>query len=232
MVREMKKAIAYIRTSSAANVGADKDSAQRQRAAIAAFAKLAGFDLVAEFNDEAVSGADAIESRPGFAALLDRIEGNGVSNVIVEDASRFARHVLTQEMGLIALQQRGVRVFTGNGDDLTETDDPSKVMMRQVAAAFSQFEKARLVSKLAAARKRKREATGKCEGRKSHEELRPDLVELVKRLLRKKPKGGQMSLRAIAAELALGDKAEKRAPILNMNGKPYNPKSIAAMLGH
>ena len=232
MVREMKKAIAYIRTSSAANVGADKDSAQRQRAAIAAFAKLAGFDLVAEFNDEAVSGADAIESRPGFAALLDRIEGNGVSNVIVEDASRFARHVLTQEMGLIALQQRGVRVFTGNGDDLTETDDPSKVMMRQVAAAFSQFEKARLVSKLAAARKRKREATGKCEGRKSHEELRPDLVELVKRMRRKRPKGGQMSLRAIAAELALGDKAEKRAPILNMNGKPYNPKSIAAMLGH
>ena len=232
MAREMKKAIAYIRTDSAANVGADKDSAQRQRAAIAAFAKLAGFELVAEFNDEAVSGADAIESRPGFAALLDRIEGNGVRTVIVEDASRFARHVLTQEMGVIALQQRGVRVFTGNGDDLTETDDPSKVMMRQVAAAFSQFEKARLVSKLAAARKRKREATGKCEGRKSHEELRPDLVELVKRLRRKRPKGGQMSLRAIAAALAIGDNAEKRAPILNMNGKPYNPKSIAAMLGH
>ena len=32
------KAIAYLRTSSAANVGADKDSERRQRAAIAAFA--------------------------------------------------------------------------------------------------------------------------------------------------------------------------------------------------
>ena len=129
---------------------------------------------MAEFNDEAVSGADAIEARPGFAALLDRIESNGVRVVIVEDASRFARHVLTQEMGVIALQQRGVRVFTASGDDLTETDDPSKVMMRQVAAAFAQFEKARLVGKLAAARKRKREATGKCEGRKGHAELRPE----------------------------------------------------------
>ena len=39
MAREIKKAVAYLRTSSAANVGADKDSAQRQRAAIAAFAK-------------------------------------------------------------------------------------------------------------------------------------------------------------------------------------------------
>jgi hypothetical protein len=32
-------AIAYLRTSSAANVGSDKDSDKRQRAAIASFAK-------------------------------------------------------------------------------------------------------------------------------------------------------------------------------------------------
>ena len=35
------------------------------------------------------SGADPIETRPGFAALLDRIEANGgVRTVIVEDASQ------------------------------------------------------------------------------------------------------------------------------------------------
>ena len=39
-------------------------------------------------------------------------------------------------------------------------------------------------------------------GRKSHVEERPDLVALAKSLARKKPKGGQMSLRAISAELA------------------------------
>ena len=33
------EAVAYIRTSSAANVGADKDSDKRQRAAIESFAK-------------------------------------------------------------------------------------------------------------------------------------------------------------------------------------------------
>jgi hypothetical protein len=63
------KAVAYIRTSSAANVGADKDSDKRQRQAIAAFAKQASHELVGEFNDAAVSGADHIETRPGFAAL-------------------------------------------------------------------------------------------------------------------------------------------------------------------
>src|SRR4051794_36869889 len=92
-------AVAYLRTSSAANVGADKDSDRRQREAIAAFAKRAGFDVVGEFYDAAVSGADHLEARPGFAALLDRIEGNGVRTVIVEDATRFARDLVKQELG-------------------------------------------------------------------------------------------------------------------------------------
>jgi butyrate kinase len=39
MAKEFKPAVAYLRTSSAANVGADKDSDKRQRAAIEAFAK-------------------------------------------------------------------------------------------------------------------------------------------------------------------------------------------------
>ena len=87
------KAVAYLRTSSAANVGADKDSEKRQRLAIAAYAKSARFEIAAEdwFYDPAVSGADPIETRPGFNRLLDRLEGNGVRVVIIEDASRFAR---------------------------------------------------------------------------------------------------------------------------------------------
>src|SRR5215216_5132696 len=98
-----RQAVAYLRTSSAANVGADKDSDKRQREAIAGFAKRAGYEVVAEYHDAAVSGADPIESRPGFAALLDKIEGNGVRVVIVEDASRFARDLVTQELGIVAL---------------------------------------------------------------------------------------------------------------------------------
>ena len=38
--------MAYLRTSSAANVGADKDSEKRQRAAIESFARAAGYELV------------------------------------------------------------------------------------------------------------------------------------------------------------------------------------------
>jgi DNA invertase Pin-like site-specific DNA recombinase len=217
-------AIAYLRTSSAANVGADKDSEKRQRQAVEGFAKRAGYDLVGEFYDAAVSGADAIETRAGFAALLDRIEGNGVRTVIVEDASRFARELMAQELGITLLISRDVRLLTAAGDDLTASEDPTRKMMRQIAGAFAEYEKSRLVGKLKHARDRKRQDEGKCEGRKSHAELRPAVVVEAKRLHRASPKTGERrSLRKIAAELAaMGH--------LNERGAPYSAKSVRAML--
>jgi DNA invertase Pin-like site-specific DNA recombinase len=224
----MLKAVSYLRTSSAANVGADKDSDKRQRAAIHSFAKRERLEIVEEFYDADVSGADPIESRPGFAALLDRIEGNGVRTVIVEDASRFARQLIVQEAGIIALVGRGVRVLTATGDDLTATEDPFKVAMRQIAGVFAQLEKARLVSKLKAARDRKRAQGFKVEGRKNYAEIDASkhngrMILLAKKLRRRRPKGGRLSLRAISAELA-------KAGFLSEAGKPYTASAVARML--
>jgi DNA invertase Pin-like site-specific DNA recombinase len=220
---KMVEAVAYIRTSSAANVGADKDSDKRQRAAIDGYAKRAGFALVGEFTDAAVSGADPIETRRGFAELLDRIEGNGVRTVIVEDASRFARELVTQELGILALIRRGVRVLTAAGDDLTDSSDPSRVMMRQIAGSFAQYEKTRLVAKLRAARERKRQAISKCEGRKNWAEINPELVREAKRLRRRSPKGHQRSLRDVAAELA-------KLGFVNQRGAEFSASSIASIV--
>jgi DNA invertase Pin-like site-specific DNA recombinase len=113
-------------------VGAEKDSEKRRCSAIEAFVRHHGMEVVAWFCDPAASGADPIEVRPGFSALLDRIEGNGARIVLVEDASRFARDLVTQELGLLLLIKRGVRVLTANGDDLTDTADPSRAMIRQI----------------------------------------------------------------------------------------------------
>lgn len=212
------EAVAYLRTSSAANVGQDKDSELRQRAAIEGYAKRAGYVLVGEFNDAAVSGADPIESRRGFAELLDRIEGNGVRTVIVEDASRFARQLMTQELGILVLIRRGVRVLTASGDDLTDSSDPSRTMMRQIAGAFHEYEKARLVAKLKAARERKRTKTGKCEGRKSYAEASPEMVKLARDLSKKR-----LSLRKISAELAKqGHTTAKK--------QPFSASAVKSML--
>lgn len=221
--KQLVEAVAYLRTSSAANTGEDKDSVKRQRQAIAAYAKRAGFSLVDEFNDPAVSGADPIETRPGFAALLDRIEGNGVRVVIVEDASRFARDLVTQELGILALIGRGVRVLTSSGDDLTETSDPFKVAMRQIAGAFAQLEKARLVSKLKGARDRKRATGVKVEGRKSYAERDAAMVTLARKLHRYPVNGRRRSLRDVAAELA-------EAGYVSTAGTPFGAAAIKRMV--
>src|SRR3954462_2996706 len=86
-----KAAVAYFRTSSAANVGADKDTVQRQRDAVTAYAGSHGLEIVEEFSDAAVSGPDPIDQRPGFVELLAYVHGNGARTILVENASRFAR---------------------------------------------------------------------------------------------------------------------------------------------
>jgi Resolvase, N terminal domain len=42
----------------------------------------AGYKLVGEYYDQAVSG-DALDARPGFAAMLEHIARNGVRTIIV-----------------------------------------------------------------------------------------------------------------------------------------------------
>jgi len=64
-----------MRTSSAANLGEGKDSEARQRKAIEGYAKSAGMAIIEWFYDAAVSGADPIEARPGFAAALFGLGG-------------------------------------------------------------------------------------------------------------------------------------------------------------
>jgi hypothetical protein len=54
MASKRKQAIGYIRSSSATNVGDDKDSDRRQRLAIERYAKRAGFDVINWFADEAI----------------------------------------------------------------------------------------------------------------------------------------------------------------------------------
>ena len=186
-----------------------------------AYAKVAGVEIVAEFYDAAVSGADAIDTRVGFVALLDYCAEHGVGLVLVENAGRFARDLAVQLTGHQLLRERGIELVPADAPSYFTDPSPTAELVRQILGAVSQFEKAALVAKLRHAREAKRAATGRCEGRKPV----PDVVIAeARRLARKSPKTGQRrSLRAIAAELAtLGH--------LGRSGKPYHAGSIAHML--
>jgi DNA invertase Pin-like site-specific DNA recombinase len=221
MPKERGKAVAYLRTSSARNVGPDKDSDKRQRAAIAAYAFGSGFQIVGEFYDAAVSGADPITDRPGFTEMLGALLSNGARTIIVESPDRFARDLMVQLAGHDLLKGQGITLIAASAPSFFIEDTPTAVLVRQVLGAVAQFDKATTVAKLQAARKRKREANGKCEGRKPMAEAHPGAVAMARKLAavrKRKP-----SLRAISAALA-------EAGHLNERSAPFNPASVAKMI--
>ena len=206
-----KKAVAYLRTSSASNVGENKDSAKRQRDAISAYAKRRKIEVVAEYYDAAVSGADPVDLRPGFADLLNRIKGNGIGVVLIESPDRFARDLTVQLVGHGNLKAMGIELVPANAPEYFTDETPTAVMVQQILGAVSQFQKAELVAKLKAARER----SGNLGGPERYPE---DVVKFAKRQARKK-----LSLRKISERLA-------EAGHLNANSKPYAAQSIKNMI--
>jgi DNA invertase Pin-like site-specific DNA recombinase len=214
-----------MRTSSAANVGDGKDSEARQRKAIESYAKAAGMVIVDWFYDAAVSGADPIEARPGFTALLARIATNGARTIIVETANRFARDLMVQEVGFAMLRDLGITLIAADSPTSFLDDGPTSKLIRQILGAVSEFDKAMTVAKLKGARDRVRRQRGKCEGRKSYAEREggQELVALA-RELRGTPNGRPHSLRRVAALLA-------ERGYVTPTGHEYSASAVASMLG-
>jgi DNA invertase Pin-like site-specific DNA recombinase len=126
------------------------------------------------------------------------------------------------EVGFAKLKALGITLIAADSPHSFLDDTPTSKLIRQILGAVSEFDKAMIVAKLKGARERKRTLTGKkVEGRKSHAELRPEA--LVRQLRRKRPKGGQRSLREIAAELT-------QRGLFNERGMPFSAASIYSML--
>jgi DNA invertase Pin-like site-specific DNA recombinase len=214
----MKTAVAYYRTSSATNVGNDKDSQERQRAAVHRCAAAVGFDIVHEYYDAAVSGADAVDIRPGFNDMLAYMLGNGARTIIVENANRFARDLIVQETGYRMLKDRGIELIAADAPDSFLSDTPTSVLIRQILGAVAQFEKTALVNKLRGARERKRRLTGRCEGRKAWLPVPAATIAAAKAAAVQ-----GKALRAVARELAAQGMV---AP----SGRQYGAQSIKKML--
>ncbi len=85
----------------------------------------------------------------------------------VESVDRFARKMLTAELGILLSCSRGVTLITAAGENLTDTDNEKRVAFRQMVMTFAQLENTRLVKKLKVARDRASQKAGRrIEGRK------------------------------------------------------------------
>lgn len=197
------KAVSYLRVSGKGQV--KRGGFPRQREAVAEYAKANRIELVGEYRDEGVRGANELENREGLAALFDKLESNGVGLVLVEHSERLARDLMVGEVILGQFRDIGVQVIAAkSGTDLTVADDdPTRVLIRQVLGAVAQFDKSVTVLKLRATRDRIRRRDGRCEGRKPYGD-RPgeaEAVERIKQLYRKPRRGDRRSLSAIAETL-------------------------------
>lgn len=214
----MIKAIAYFRTSSATNCGEDKDSLTRQRLAVERYAKQAGYQVVEEFYDAAVSGADPLDQRKGFSEALRRIASNGVRTIICETASRFARDLLVAETGYRRLRDAGITLIAADAPNSFLDDTPTSAFIRQVLAAVQELDKAMTVAKLRGARQRKKAITGKCEGAKSYAESVPATVERARAL-----RASGMTLKVVTQQMT----AEG---FRTATGSPYQMSAIGRMI--
>ncbi len=218
-----RNAVAYYRTSSATNVGTDKDSDRRQREACEAYARSSGTKIAREFYDAAVSGADPIDARPAFIEMLGYCQEHEIDLILVETASRFARDLGVQITSHDRLQELGIDLVAADSPRAFIDDSPTAVLIRQVLGAVSEFEKAIMVVRLRGARDRKRAENGKCEGRKSWKELDPELIRVSRQLARKPRSGKPRSLRQIASELA-------GQGFVNSKGKPFAAAQVQRIL--
>jgi DNA invertase Pin-like site-specific DNA recombinase len=230
MARRLQ-AVAYLRTSSATNIGLGKDTDQRQRLAIQAYAEQASIDLVGEYYDAAVSGADPVDQREGFAAMLQWIAANDVHTVIVETANRFARDLIIQETGYRLLKERGIDLIAADSPTAFLDNGPTSRLIRQILGAVSEFDKAMTVAKLKGARERKRKVKGWCEGGLPLEQRYPEAIAAAKKLYRRHPKTGKRrSLRQISTLLA----AHGHVMTAKYRGvdepRPFNAATVQALL--
>jgi len=219
------KAFSYLRVSGKGQImGGGFD---RQREAVHKYARKNSIEIAKEFRDEGVSGTKELNDREGLAALLDRLESNGVKIVLIETANRLARDLAVSEVILSQFRDIGARVLTAdNGTDLTRGDssDPTSKLIRQILGIVSEFDKDVTVLKLKAARERIRRKSGRCEGRKpfGHNDSEREAMDRLKGLTRKPRNGQRRSFESIA-------KIMNREGYKSRSGKPWTGKMIRSL---
>jgi len=161
----------------------------------------AGFKLDAKRTVvETISGSSAAMDRPGFARLVDRLEGGDI--LIVTKLDRLGRNAMDVRSTVDLLAKDGVRVhcLALGGVDLTS---PAGKMTMGVIAAVAEFERDLLIERTQSGLTRAK-AEGKVLGR-------PAALTAVQVLEVQKRRLDGVSLGALAAEYRVSRSAIQRA---------------------
>ena len=206
---DSRTAVAYLRVST------DEQhlGPEAQRAAIGVWAARNGVEIVAWYEDRGVSGAAAIDKRPGLLAALDALPQHRAGLLVVAKRDRLARDVVAAAMIERMAERVGARVTSAAGEG--EGDDPASKLMRTMVDAFAEYERALIAARTSAALQAKAARGEKVGGVQSYgradgidaERTATEraILECVREL-----RAAGMTVRAIADELArLGHRTRK-----------------------
>lgn len=213
-----RRAFGYCRVSSVGQSADDRDGIARQEAAIRKWAAANSVRIVQWFRDS-VSGTKDLENRPALQALMTALHANGTKLVLIEKLDRLARDLMIQESIIADMQRSEFEIVSVAEPDLCSSD-PTRVLLRQMMGAFSEYERKMIVQKLRGARQRaKANRKDYKEGRKPYGD-RPGEGEVIER---------------IRALRAAGNTLEKITETLNREDVParagkWYPTSVSNVL--
>jgi DNA invertase Pin-like site-specific DNA recombinase len=131
--------LAYTRVSTREQV--DGFGLEVQSKAIKDYAKANGLRLVRTLSDEGQSGSNGLDARVGLAEALGIVERGEVAGIVVYRMDRLARDLLLQETLMARMRAAGAEVLSVSEPDM-DSDDPTRVLVRQVLGSISQYERA------------------------------------------------------------------------------------------
>jgi DNA invertase Pin-like site-specific DNA recombinase len=133
-----KTAIAYLRVST------DEQALgpAAQRAAIERWAATQGVTVLAWHCDQGVSGAAALDKRPGLTAALGAVTEHGAGLLVVAKRDRLARDVVLAAMIESLAKRTGARVVSAAGEGEGDDGDPASLLMRRMVDVFAEYERA------------------------------------------------------------------------------------------
>lgn len=152
------RAIGYTRVSSLEQVERG-NGLEIQRRAIVQYCKRNRLALVELLSDDGISGSRALDGRVGLVEALSRIERQDATVLVVFRLDRLARDLLLQETVIHRLRQCGGSVVSVSEPDI-DGEDPTRVLVRQILGALSQYERTLIKARMAAGRRAKIERGG------------------------------------------------------------------------
>lgn len=150
-----RRGASYLRVSTDSQTGEDRFGLDAQRAAVDAYAKANGIEIVHYFTD-ACTGATI--DRPQLQAMLEHAQHADFEVVIVAKLDRIARDLMLSLWIEKELKKHDIEILSVA--EPMRGNEPETILFRQIISCFAEFEKSRINQRMTAGRKIKAQTGG------------------------------------------------------------------------